>query len=360
MKNRNRKSKKWLIVPFLALATYGITQLAHKYPSFTEQWYSQGVYPFIAKLLSSVSNSFPFSLDDIFYLILIIHLLLVFVLMILKKIPFVRGGKTILNILGATYIFFYVLWGFNYFRQDLYQRLELKQQETNTEFFIQQLKTQIEITNQSWYPFENMDYYEIDGEIEKSYKSLAPPLKLKYPAGKRRAKEITLSNIFAKAGISGYYGPFFNEVHVNSLILPVEYPFVLAHEKAHQFGITNEAEANFYAWLVCTNSNSKQLQYSANLHILRYFLFQGYQLEEYPEIVKNLDKKVKQDLQCISENWKKLRNEKIDKAASKANDIYLKSNKIEKGIQSYRGVLKFILDFSSDTEFQQKHNLKPY
>ena len=144
---------------------------------------------------------------------------------------------------------------------------------------------------------------------------------------------------------------------MNSYILPVEYPFVLAHEKAHQFGITNEAEANFYAWLVCTNSNSKQLQYSANLHVLRYFLYQAYQLEEYPEMIAKLDERVKNDLQRISENWRKLRNEKIDKVASKANDIYLKTNKIENGIEEYHGVLKFVMDYAYDSNSKERYNL---
>ena len=118
-------------------------------------------------------------------------------------------------------------------------------------------------------------------------------------------------------------------------------------------------EANFYAWLVCTSSNSKQLKYSANLHVLRYFLYQAYQLKEYPEILAKLDDRVKNDLQQISENWRKLRNEKIDKVASKANDIYLKSNKIEKGIQEYSGVLKFVMDYTEDSEFRKIWNLKP-
>jgi hypothetical protein len=198
----------------------------------------------------------------------------------------------------------------------------------------------------------------VDARIEVSYKKLVPALKIKYPGGKRPAKPVTMSHFFAQAGISGYYGPFFNEVHINTYILPVEYPFILAHEKAHQLGITNEGEANFYAWLVCTNSKSKQLQYSANLHVLQYFLYQGYQLGEYDAIIAKLDKRVKKDLQKIRENWMSLRNEKIDDAASKVNDFYLKTNKIKEGVKEYSGVVKFVMDYSYDTGFQKKYGLK--
>ena len=354
---RKFSSKKWIILPVIALITFGFTQLAYRFPSITEKWYSQKLYSLIAKIISPVSGIIPFSLDDFFYILMILTFLILIVLLIFRKVSFAKAGKFVLNILAATYILFYVLWGFNYFREDLYQRLKLAKHEPSAKTFISQLTKLVEHTNKSWCTFEKWDKKQVDLNIEKSYKTLAPALKIKYPAGKRKAKPITVSRFFAQAGISGYYGPFFNEVHVNSYILPVEYPFILAHEKAHQFGITNEAEANFYAWLVCTNSKSKQLQYSANLHVLQYFLYQGYQLEEYPEIIAKLDKRVKKDLEKIRENWMSLRNEKVDEAASKVNDFYLKTNKIKEGVKEYSGVVKFVMDYSYDAAFQKKYNL---
>jgi vacuolar-type H+-ATPase subunit E/Vma4 len=347
-----------MVLPIVAVLTFGLTQIAYRFPAITEKWYSQILYSVIARIISPVSGIIPFSLDDLFYILLIFMFLILIILLIFRKITMVRTGKIVFNVLAATYILFYVLWGFNYFREDLYSRLKLVKHEPNTKAFVAQLKNLVESTNKSWCTFENWNKKEVDLNIEKSYKSLASALKIKYPAGKRKAKTITISRFFAQAGISGYYGPFFNEIHVNSYILPVEYPFILAHEKAHQFGITNEAEANFYAWLVCTNSKSKQLQYSANLHVLQYFLYQGYQIDEYPEIIAKLDKRVKKDLEKIRENWMSLRNEKIDAAASKVNDFYLKTNKIKEGVKEYSGVVKFVMDYSYDSDFQKKYNLR--
>jgi hypothetical protein len=349
--------KKWIILPIVAIITFGLTQLAYRFPAVTERWYSQKLYSLVAKTISPVSNIIPFSLDDLFYVLLILTFLIIIILLIFRKISWAKSGKITLNIIAATYILFYFLWGFNYFRENLYKRLKLTKHEPNTKAFVAQLKKLVDNTNKSWCTFENWDKKQVGLHIEKSYKTLAPALKINYPGGKRKAKSITVSRFFAQAGISGYYGPFFNEVHVNSYILPVEYPFILAHEKAHQFGITNEAEANFYAWLVCTNSKSKQLQYSANLHVLQYFLYQGYQLEGYSDIIAKLDKRVKKDLEKIRENWMSLRNEKIDEAASKVNDFYLKTNKIKDGVKEYSGVVKFVMDYSHDSAFQKKYNL---
>lgn len=361
MQSKVRVSKilfnSWLTLPILAIFIFGTTKISSQNPQTIEFFYSQKLYPKIATVLSFLSNSIPFSLDDLFYLLLIITAILFIALLLFKKISFKKTGKIILNISATVYTLFYVLWGFNYYREGLNKRLQLAEQNTDTQEFIVQLETLVKNTNNSFCSFEKMDNREIDVLIEKSYKKLAPVLKLNYPSGKRTDKKITFSSFFAKAGISGYYGPFFNEVHVNKKVLNIEYPFVLAHEKAHQFGITSEAEANFYAWLVCSNSKSEQLQYSANLQILRFFIYQSYQLKKYPEIISKLNENVKNDLLRTREYWMNLRNEKVDKVASKINDTYLKTNNVEKGIEDYRGVVKFIMDFQLDTEFQEKYNL---
>ena len=99
------------------------------------------------------------------------------------------------------------------------------------------------------------------------------------------------------------------------------------------------------------------MQYSGNLALLRYFINQGFRLEDYSEIVKKIDERVREDYRKIREHWMSLRNEKVDKVATKVNDTYLKTNRVEKGIEDYQGVVKFVMDFSLDTVFQEKWNL---
>jgi hypothetical protein len=341
----------WLVLPLFAGITFFLTELAARNPEIVEKYYAQGIYPVIATFLSLLSSLFPFSLGDLFYGFLILLPVMLILLVVLKRLCWKFALKFGLNIIALVYISFYFLWGFNYYRSDLNQRMAIPDQKHGNEGFNRILDNLVEQVNASQTDFETITKAEIDSLVENSFKKWAPVLKLHYPSGKRRAKEITLSRFFAQAGISGYYGPFFNEVHINRHNLPVEYPFVLAHEKAHQFGITSEAEANFYAWVVCNYSESKYLQYSANLAILRYFLSQGSQVEEIPQIIERLDDGVKADFRKIREHWQELRNEKIDYAASKVNDAYLKTNKIELGIQDYTGVVKYVMDFSADSSF---------
>ncbi|WP_159517582.1 DUF3810 domain-containing protein [Sunxiuqinia indica] len=351
---RTKIFSKSLLGIWLAVATFLLTELAAAFPAMTEAFYSQQIYPVVATILSAVSRQVPFSLDDLFYVGLIFFAVVTVVALVIRKIKWRKFLLLWFNSLAILYMLFYWLWGFNYYREDLNQRLSISESEPGTELFLTVFEKLVERTNESYVKIDSLRKSQVDLWIENSYQHLAPFLQIEYPSGVRRSKSITFSRFFAAATISGYYGPFFNEVHVNSYLLPIEYPLVLAHEKAHQFGITGEAEANFYAWLVCSQSQEKQLRYSANLYVLRYFIYEAYKLEGYTEIIEKLDERVKSDLRRIREHWLQLRDEKIDDYASKVNDAYLKTNKIEKGIDDYTGVVKFVMDFETDSLSQKR------
>ena len=339
---------------WLALATFGLTELFARHPQFTEAFYSQTLYPVIAYLLSFVSKWVSFSLDDLFYAMLALFLMTVFLMTIFRKIKFGRFLLLLLQTLSVCYVLFYGVWGFNYYRSGVNERLQITKSKPDTVQFVRVLENLIAQTNESYCSFDNITKTEISALVETSYQKHASFLKLDYPQGTRVPKPITLSSFFAKASIAGYYGPFFSEVHLNNSLLMIEYPQVLAHESAHQFGITSEAEANFYGWLVCAKSNSKHLRYSANISMINYFLSQGRRLHNFADIVHQIDKPVIDDIRKVQKHWADMRNEQIDKAAGKVNDVYLKTNKIEKGIEDYFGVVQFVMDFETDSAAKKR------
>lgn len=63
---------------------------------------------------------------------------------------------------------------------------------------------------------------------------------------------------------------------------------------------------------------------------------------------------VKNDIVRLQEHWRELRNERVDRVATKANNIYLKTNQIKEGIENYTGVVKLVMDFSSDKQAQER------
>jgi hypothetical protein len=339
---------------WLALLTFGLTELLSRFPKITETVYSQTLYPFFAFCLSFLSKWVSFSLDDTFYALLVIFLLTIFLLTIFRKIKLGRFFLTLFQNLAISYVLFYWFWGFNYYRSGINDRLQISKSKPDTVQFVRVLENLIAQTNESYCTFDSISKSEISRLVESSYKENSSFLKLDYPQGSRTPKSISLSSFFAKAGIAGYYGPFFSEVHLNDNLLMIEYPQVLAHESAHQFGITSEAEANFYGWLVCAKSDSKYLRYSANISMINYFLSQGRRLHNFKDLVLQINKPVIDDIRKVQKHWESMRNERIDKAAGKVNDMYLKTNKVEKGIEDYFGVVQFVMDFSTDSVAQKR------
>ncbi len=339
---------------WLALATFGLTRLFFHYPNLTETVYSQTLFPVFASVLSFLNRWVSFSLDDLFYALLVVFAFALLLLAIVRKIKWGRSFLLFIQTLALVYAMFYWFWGFNYYRTGINQRLLIAGSKPDTAQFVRVFEHLIAQTNESYCSYETVNKSYVNSQVESSYQKNAPFLNLNYPQGNRRPKPITLSKFFAKASIAGYYGPFFGEVHLNDSLLMIEYPQTLAHEYAHQFGITSEAEANFYSWLVCTQSDSKPLQYSANISMLNFFLSQGKRLHNFPDLVHQIKKPVIEDIRKVQKHWEKLRNEKIDKVAGKVNDVYLKTNKIEKGIEDYFGVVQFVMDFSTDSLAQKR------
>ena len=342
------------ILLWLSLLTFILTLVLPSVPGFVEVAYSKGVYPFIAVFLSAISSVFPFSVDDFFYLLVFLFIIVLLIALVIRKINFRSWLFYQLNLFAGIYFLFYFLWGFNYYRHDMYTRLSISRQKAASTGVARVFSKLIKDTNDSYSDFKNFDKAVIDFQVELSYRNLAGFLSIGYPSGIRKAKNITLSGFFSKASISGYFGPFFNEIHLNTNILPVEYPMVLAHEKAHQFGITSEAEANFYAWLVCSRSDSKQLRYSGNFYLLGHFVYFGKKFPETKESVRLIDQKVRDDFKMIENHWAKFRSRRVEKAAEKVNDAYLKTNRIKAGVGDYSGVIRYVLDFSLDEKAQKR------
>ena len=329
----------------LILFVYLIVNILALHNNITERFYSTGIYPYIAKTVSAFSNLLPFSLWDIFWIVILAAILAGLILVISRKVKPGKYGLHLLKTTAILYSFFYLVWGFNYFRPKIEMRLAWKHPKTDEKEFRSVLDSIIVHTNLSQMSISPDEYPEIDKLVEASYRKNSARLGLEYPNGTRRPKTMIFSSFFAKSGVSGYFGPFFNEVHLNYYLLPMEYPFVLAHEKAHQFGVTNEAEANLCAYIVCTTSDNARLQYSGYVNLLLYFISDAAQLKDVSDYIHKIDKKVILDLRFQRSHWKGLRNQTLESAQTAANNAYLKTNHIEAGVKNYNQVVSLVMSW---------------
>jgi hypothetical protein len=330
--------------PFvLSVIVFLTTKISIQHPGFIDRYYSEGIYPIIAKIFSFFSHLIPFSLWDVFWVLIILLIISGLVLVIFKKIKMGWYLLRTLQFVALLYSFFYLVWGYNYFRPKIEKRVGWEIPKADTLIFQEVLDSIIKQANSSYVSFKSSDYPKIDTLVEESYHKNSNELKIGYPNGSRRPKTMIFSSLYSKLGLSGYFGPFFNEIHLNYYLLPIDYPYVLAHEKAHQFGITSEAEANLAAYIICVNSDDKRLKYSGYQSLLLYFLRDASRMKGFRDYMSKIDKRVLEDLRYKQKYYDSLENKGLSDIQSAVDNRYLKMNNIEKGVKNYNQVVSLVI-----------------
>jgi hypothetical protein len=335
---------------FLALIVFLSTRIAIANRPFIEHYYSRGFYPLVASSFSFISNLVPFSLWDVFWIVFFLLIITGLVMVLFRKIKLGRYLLRTIQSVAILYSFFYLVWGYNYFRPAIQDRVGWKVQASDSDLFRQVLDSIISEANINYISIKPSDYAQIDKLVEESYLSQSRQLALRYPNGSRKPKTMIFSKFYGKLGLSGYFGPFFNEIHLNRILLPMDYPFVLGHEKAHQFGVASEAEANLIGFIVCVKSGDQRLRYSGYMSLLLYFMRDASHLKDYHEIIKRINPRVLDDLRYRQKYYQGLENVTLSDIQTAANNSYLKVNHIEKGVQNYNQVVSLVISWYYNTK----------
>jgi hypothetical protein len=141
---------------------------------------------------------------------------------------------------------------------------------------------------------------------------------------------------------SGIFGPFFHEVHLNSHLLPVEMPFVLAHEKAHGRGYARESEASFIALLVCLRSSDQAVRYSAYFSLLGRFMSRYRYFSDADSLEQMIRPEIMADFAAVWSRIEKYTGP-LAEFAQKGYDVYLRANQVEGGVKNYSDVVALVI-----------------
>ncbi len=115
-----------ILIPFLVVM-----------PEVVEKWYSNGCYPWISKSLRMVFGHIPFSVGDIFYFL--------FIVMTIRwswksrktwKTHWKKNVQLILSVCSIIYFAFHVLWGFNYYRHPLFEKMKIERDYTDADLLL--------------------------------------------------------------------------------------------------------------------------------------------------------------------------------------------------------------------------------
>ena len=339
--SNKQKWKRLLVVAGTLLAVIFIFSRS----SMLSEAYMQTAYPVIATLFSFISGIFPFSLYDLLIVAALIWFTGMTVRVILRKITLSAFFYSLLRFSLIVVAWFYLSWGIAYFRDDFYTRNEVEEVPFDKENLHNVTLRFIANANRFYVISDEMDKADVRDEIEHSYRQHHQTLRLTDPNGKRRVKAMIFEPIYSKMGVSGYFGPFFNEIHVNNYSLPFTYPFTLAHEMAHQYGIAPESEASLYAFIVCAGSSDPVVRYSGYASVLGYLLRDARRLlpDAYKSLLQSIRPEIIADMQRNSAHWMAARNETLSDTQDKMYDVYLKTNQVSSGRENYSEVVGLLL-----------------
>lgn len=312
--------------------------------------YARSVYPAASFLLSSFSRLAPFAVGDLFIFLSIAGLVAYpFYARLCRKQKWrktlARCGEYLLWI----YVWFYLAWGLNYSQPDFYERTGIPYtpfEEGAFETFANDYITRL---NRSYTPLKSIPKELIHEECVRIYSELADSLGIRRPPSHPpKGKTMLFTPLVSKVGVTGSMAPFFNEFTLNGDLLPVGYPATYAHEFSHWLGISSEAEANFYAYQVCTRSKAAGIRFAGYFSVLRHVLRNARSVlpeEKYAALFARIRPEVLAEAEKSHAYWMEKYSPLVGNIQSRIYDLYLKGNGIGSGRRNYSEVVGLLVSY---------------
>lgn len=299
-------------------------------------------------ILSKITGILPFSLAEI----LLFSILPVAVAVAIRLIRSNKSTKEsilfllklLFSFLGIIYILFVLTFAAGYKAETVDLRLGIEKEKLEAEEIYTALSYAVDKTNSavdsvsytesgaSEMPFE---INELSAILSASYEKFFR----EYDLGKSfdsKVKPLIISPIMTYTHISGVYSFFTGEANLNTNFPDYVCVFSAAHEMAHQRGFAREDEANFMAFLICTESDNEYVQYAGWLSVYNYLApaLRQANYDLFYDAASKLSEKATDELIAYNRFFDKYRNSAASKVSDKVNDTYLKVQGTE-GLRSY-------------------------
>jgi hypothetical protein len=315
-----------------------------------ERWFSAGLYPHLQRVVTPVTNLTPFAWFDVILIAVVggAIALLIFSGRQARRErswrPVISRIWTLIVASACCYLLFLTMWGMNYRRVSMTERLEMTTSTPARDDVTQLGLTAVGQMNalhaqahtRGW-PAEEWR----DPGLVTAFHAAQQLLEDTPPVVPGRLKWTLLGLYFRWTGVDGMVNPFALEVLANGDLLPWERPFVAAHEWAHLAGFADESEASFVAWLATLRGN-EATQYSGWLYV--YWQVSGdVGRADREMLARALDPGPRRDVAAIVERLRRGQLPLLRNASWAVYDQYLRANRVEEGIRSYGEVVTLIL-----------------
>jgi Protein of unknown function (DUF3810) len=314
-----------MILPLLSLVTFIFSWLA-VYPSgAVEHLYARTVFPAISSVAGRFADLVPFSWLD---LALPFGSVLLIVLLYRKKFIW------LVNVVTGLYLVFFWTWGLNYHRQPLNSKLQLDSSRMQPDAMTEFAKHAAAELNRLYGEKQTQVHDETATRAE-AVRRVRKVIAIIDGSDWQSASRIKVSWVgdawLRAAGVDGLFNPFAHEPIINSSILDIERPFVIAHELAHVRGYPDEGDANVIATFATLMSNDPAFQYSGWLNLWLYL--------RTKELDTLLESGPRQDIQRVFDRARSEQIRWINDLQQSLLDWFLKANSVHEGVRSYSRVV---------------------
>jgi hypothetical protein len=338
---------------WIQVAIVGLALLAAFVPldgPTIERRFSTTLYPAIQQVVTPLSNVAPFAVFDLLTLGAVATLVIVLVRAV-RRARREHRLRPLLTVLGriataaaAVYLLFLVLWGFNYRRVPMTERLVMAHPAPDASAVValgfQAVHHMNALRDEAhrigWKDDPRTDTGLLDAFVFVQRQLSDAPL-----AVPGRLKRTLYGPYFRWTSVDGMVNPLALEVLANPDLLPYERPAVAAHEWAHLAGYADESEANFVGWLTCVRAGVPA-QYSAWLNL--YWQVSGdVSAADRTRLRDALDAGPRRDVDAILERLRRGQLPLLRNASWRLYDHYLRANRVEEGVRSYGEVVTLLL-----------------
>jgi hypothetical protein len=332
------------------IAASGLAAVAPVSPRAVERIYSNGVYASLQPSLTSASNLVPLALVDVFIILIVAGWLALAGrdLMRASRDGWARCGARIgmrtLTWAAVLYLLFLAVWGLNYRRVRLVDKLEFSPDSVTNASALAIANQAVDQLNDLHRPAHEGGWGSsstIDPALADLFDRAVKDTGATHVVVAGQPKRSLLDWYFRRAAVSGMTDPFFLETLVASDVLPFERPIVHAHEWSHLAGIADEGEANFVAWLACVRGTPPH-RYSAWLFLYQELL-PSIDRRDRATVAARLASGPREDLRAIRERFARNVSPRLFALGWKVYDSYLKANRVESGAASYAEVVRLVL-----------------
>lgn len=331
-------------------------------------------------VLSTLSGIFPISIWDILAVVLIAGALISLIVVLVRERSlgaFAAWSSVVGCVVAAILVLFVLGWGLNHYAPPLSQEIGLTVERYTTDeladatryYLTRAAEHAPEVPRDESGELVRQDFDELARIAGASYSGLDPSSGA-WPSVSSETSDAWIFSgptapvkplmLFGEAllhtGHTGIFMPATGEANVPMNVAVADMPFTMCHEAAHRLAIAREQEANFAAFLACTESatasQDARFAYSGYYNAFAYCLNALY--ADDPELAQQVVQEVYDsgleegvylvllDRKATSEHYAAYKGPARE-VGRRVNDGYLRTFGEALGIRSYGLVVDYLI-----------------